>query len=245
MNIGLKLSCTKLFLALSLISCSLNALAEQALTFGYSNLAPFAYYKDGKHQGIELDRTRFLFNRLSIPLVFEELPLKRLYRSLADGSINMMVGSPHVPVLKDKVLWTASKTSSFTIVAVHLPETAKLSGVNDLIGKDIGQLKPYSYPVVGKFIQDKKLNTKSIRTSRAGLGLISKKRLEYFIAYYEDLIRNHSDTLIKYELSELFRVDLHYMVSKKTRNADKIIKRISQEIEEMHKEEKASNASTY
>ena len=203
-----------------------KAKGKSPLTFGCIDFPPFCFMENGQAKGLEIEEAKKVFKVLGIPLKFTELPLKRLYNSVSEGEVDVMIGSPYTPALKGSILWTPKKSYTFSIVAIHLNSVKKIKKLEELKKHSIGWLKPYTFPFVGQYIKDNKIKYYKVGKLESGLKMLESRRLDYFIAYKEELdalgITRNSDLAV----STLHLIDLHFIISKKTPNAKKLLDKI-------------------
>lgn len=211
---------------LSVSVVTVDVSAKTPMHFGCIEFPPFCYSENGEIKGLEIDDAKRIFRKLGIPLRFTLFPLKRLYKLLSSGDVDVIIGSPMAPDLKGAILWTPQTFYTFTIVAVHLKTAKKIEIIDNLRGKNIGWLRPYTFPVVGSYIKENKIEYSEVGNLKGALKMLELKRLDYFLAYKEELEILGALKKGNIGVSELHKIDLHFIVSKKVPNAKDLLDRV-------------------
>jgi len=224
-------SALSLMLSLMLLPLSLPAAQAETLKIGILNLPPAYICKEGKPAGYYTELLEQVVARAGFEYSTQCLPTKRLYMSLANGEIDLFMGLNENQKYNDRIV-----ASEYPIREIHLglyalSQSILPSSQENWVGKRFVVINGYEYS--GLIVELEKLELQ---------GKITIHRANNHKSAMKMLYSNRADLLLDYELAvkgtldnsdspELFRqkisdLGLHFLVSKKTPYAEKVLERL-------------------
>ncbi|MBF0572704.1 MAG: transporter substrate-binding domain-containing protein [Desulfamplus sp.] len=228
-----------------LLSCSIIALPTQKIyaqefEVGLFNFPPFGVVEEGKEpSGILIDYIKPILKRANVTYSIKGYPPKRLYKYLADGETHIALGVKGVPELEGNVLYSNEKITDIDLRVYSRAETPPIKTKEDMIGKRIITIRGYSYGGFIKYIENPA--TKIVADMANGHELAFKKlqaqRADYVLDYSlpsEKALKSINIPGIQsYSISLL---ELFFIVSKKTPDAENLLRKLEQAFIELKKE---------
>ena len=163
--------------------------------------------------------------------VWRPYPTKRVYQNLIDGNIDIYLGplKPAFEGFKESVLHRDFSPVSIELRSFYFGDKPEITKKEDLSGKDVLIIRGYTYGGLVNFILDPKNNVKyrEINSFDQAMQILKKGRADYHLDYRktgEIYLKNNPEPDLKN--STLFSVDLYFMVSKHTPDAEKILESV-------------------
>lgn len=192
---------------------SANALNSSApnhslvISYGSHNGPPFAItHHNVLVGGIIFDIGIALANQLGADVRYQQVPRKRMTRSIQNGDVDMrMIANPQWIKQAEKFIWSAPLFSDRNVVLMRKNDDPPLSvqSLLDLSGKSIGTIYGYYYPKLSPLIQSQRILREDAKTLEANLQKLSTYRIDALI---------DSELLIRYQLQEL-ELEKHFVFS--------------------------------
>jgi len=228
-----------LFIHFFLFINSQNIYADP-LEVGVIDFPPFYVVKSaGPAEGILIDLISKVLKRASIDYVVRDYPSARLYKYIVNGKTHIWMGGKDTPIYKDHIL-----TSKFPVISIEmriytmgdkkLPATKE-----ELIGKKIITMRGYGYSGLITFLENPENNiTLSPSNSHESTFLKLKNgRADYLLNYKHPAEKTlKSLDLVDLKLNSLFKIPIYITVSKKTPNAEKVLRRIEETYQQLRNE---------
>lgn len=224
-----------LFFSISVHSATYK---EEALTVGYVEFPPLSYTNaDGKADGSLIHLATKLLNTSGHQYKFIALPSKRVMAYLPTGVIDLWIG-----------IDTHEKLRDFAIVGKQIISKIKLNIYStniqnkvvlaDLNNKSVIIIRGFNYGGILNYLnnQDNKITTFITNTHHSAFNMLLAKRSPYMIAYEAPVNIELEKQKINLHSSEIFELPLYLTISKKTPNAEALLKRL-EEIFLQHKRE--------
>ncbi|MBF0228407.1 MAG: transporter substrate-binding domain-containing protein [Desulfamplus sp.] len=231
-----------LVICLSLPVTAISGQKSDAQEFevGVFNFPPFAVIEEGKEpSGILIDYIKPILKKCNLTYSIKGYPPKRLYKYLADGETEIALGVKGVPELEGNVLYSNEKITDIDLRVYSRAETPPIKTKEDMHGKRIITIRGYSYGGFIKYIENPA--TKIVADVTNGHELAFKKlqaqRADYVLNYSlpsEKALKSINIPGIQsYSISSL---ELFFIVSKKSPDAENLLKKLEQAFIELKKE---------
>lgn len=187
----------KLLIILTLLLLS-SAFGEDTLfvAYGSHNGEPYILRNDsgGVMGGILKDIADTLSRRLSITVLFQEVPRKRLETALQDGSVHIyMKGSPRWVSDSSRFLWTRPLFHEDNIVLLRKDSDLEIESPKDLKGLRMGTILGYHYNALDSLFAMGFLQRQDVTNLYANIQKLQMKRLDCLV---------DSDIQIYYQLKK-------------------------------------------
>ena len=197
----------------------------------------FVLGKNKQPSGILPDIIRDTLTRAEIDFQFNAYPIKRLYASLVSGEVNLAVGLKGVPVYHQHVLYSRQPITTIEVAVYALSNQKLPSSFAELVGKRVGLIRGYTYSGNRKLFmtEDNLKNITTINTTRNGLVMVEKGRIDYMLAY-----KNSSEAALAERpirgLKNKILSDAHiyFILNKKTQNAAQIMNLINSAFQQIN-----------
>jgi hypothetical protein len=158
-------------------------------------------------------------------------PPKRLYQSVAAGTVNVWLGTKGVPDYDGKVLYSDFSVVDIELCAFSLGITPPARRKEDLAGHIVITIWGYAYAgLIGYLEQpENRITTYVASTHETGFSMLERGRAAYLIDYAlpaSQTLREHPiPGLVK---STLSIIPTYFVVSKATPDAAGVLRRIEQ-----------------
>jgi ABC-type amino acid transport substrate-binding protein len=207
-----------------LLSSSLRA---QDIKAGMLIFPP--YFIDNGDQppsGIYLDIIEKILQQAGLKYHLEIFPAKRLYLNLGNGETDLYLGIKGAPEYKDKVLYSKTSISKIQMRIYATNDTPLPKTKEEINHHKISTIRGYSYGGLVSYFSDPKNNINVALTGEhlASFQMLKKNRVDYAINYKhpsEAVLEKLFIPNIKY--TNFYSVDVFFIVSKSTPNAEKIL----------------------
>ncbi len=224
---------TTLFTLIALVFSSIvQANDRPSLIFGYIEFPPY-YYTDekGKAQGHLIDLANDIAVEAGYGIVYVPLPAKRALLSVATGEIDLWFGLSTIDVYKDHVLISVNPIDRLELRVYSSKAMKTFHDKHDLIGKSVVILRGYSYGGLLDFIEDpaNKIYTMRVTSHEQALKVLATRNIDYMIDYariVESARKKYPFPHLKSRV--LSTLDVHINLSKKTKNAEQVLKRLDE-----------------
>ncbi len=220
----------------------LSALAEQPLIVE-AGFAPPYYTVDGeKVSGILVDMVSRVLDEAGIPFSIKAHPTKRVYRNLINGTGHIFLGplKPEFPDFGTSTLHSSFCPMQLDLRCFMLGQKSPVSDRKSLAGKNVLIRQGYTYGGLANFIRDvqNRVNYYEVASFEEGIRMLQNRRADYFIDYRESA----EIYLKKYPLPDLEHtvlsvVDLYFIVSRKTPDAEKVLARMEAAFRKLKRKE--------
>jgi len=217
-------------------------LEAQEIAIGALNFPPFYLVEDGQEpSGILIDYMKASLDKCSITYSIQGYPAKRLYKYLADGRTNIFLGPKGVPELEGNVLYGNEKITQIDLRIYTRQETPLPKTKEALKGITIITIRGYGYGGLIKFLEDPANHIKLDVTDahKFAFKKLQLKRADYLLDYSVPAETTLKSVIIRgiqnYSISLL---DVFFIVSKKTPDAEKLLKQVEQAFVDLKKEGK-------
>lgn len=232
-------------IALSAVIITNQKLDAQEIQAHVFNFQPFYVVEEGKEpSGILVDAMKAVFEKCNMSYTIKGYPAKRAYVNLAEGKSNIFLGVKGVPELEGNVLYGNEKITKIDLRVYTRKETPLLKTKEELKGKKILTIRGYSYGGFIKYLEDPANNIELDVTDGHELAFkkLQGKRADYLLDYSAPAettlksviipgIQNHSISVL----------DIFIILSKKTPDAENVLKTLEQAFVDLKKEEKLSD----
>ncbi len=214
-----------------------TAVSANELELGICNFPPF--YVVTSHteiSGSKTDILRKVLNMSHVQFTEAGYPPKLLYNNLARGETHFWMGLKNVPIYHDHVLYSSMKTDSiemrvYTRNGIEPPENIK-----KLAGESLIVIRGYSYGGLISYITSPEslIKVDSTNSHKQAFKKLVTERGNYFLTYKlpaEAIIQEEGFRNLRY--STIKKLDLYFVVSKKTPNAVKIMNEMEKSYTEL------------
>ncbi len=197
-----------------------------------ASFAPPYYTVEGENvTGIFGDLMSKVISEAGFSFIWKPYPTKRVYMNLIHGKIDTYLGplKPAFEGFKESVIHSKFSPVSIELRAYYFGEKPEITKKEELSGKNILIIRGYTYGGLVNFILDPKNNVKhrEIESFGQAIKMLKVKRAAYHLDYKktgEIYLESNSEPDLKH--SELFSVDLYFMVSKHNSDAETVLTRI-------------------
>jgi polar amino acid transport system substrate-binding protein len=212
-----------------------ESLHRPPLKAAYVNFPPLTYTDmKGEPAGYYISLTEQVVRQAGYRIDWRELPPARVFLQLKNGEIDLWAGVGDMPRLQESTVETTADLGELTLAAFGFGDLPQNCAFEDLTGSRLILMSGYTY--LGKLDFLKNDGNTDIRYAphhRAGLGMLTRDRGDYFLDYIEPLSVVLADHPVKdLEWCELSRSRLAILVSRKTLNHGIILERLNAVIEE-------------
>ena len=197
-----------------------------------ADVAPPYYIVDGKNvMGFFGDFMAKVVTEAGFELVWMPSSTKRIYRNLAAGQVDVYFGplQPDLDGFDNTVIH--SKLSPFTLElrVYYFGDKPAITKKEDLLDKDIIIESGYTYGGLINYIQDPKnnINHYEVRSFGQAMRMLKMGRYDYHLDYKKTgslYFEKHNEPDLKHSI--LQSVNLYFIVSKKTKDAEQILNRL-------------------
>jgi len=219
-----------IFSSLILLMAFSNSYSEP-LKVGASFAPPYYTVEGENVTGIFGELILKVFSEAGLEFVWKPFPTKRVYKNLINGSIDIYLGplKPSFEGFKESVIHSKFSPVSIELRCFYFGDKPAIAKKEELPGKNILIIRGYTYGGLVNFILEPKNNVKyrEIKSFKQAIKMLKLKRADYHLDYRktgEIYLENNPEPDLKH--STLFSVDLYFMVSKNTSNAETVLTRI-------------------
>ncbi len=198
---------------------------------GVVDFPPFAVIeKSGKYGGIMVDLLEKVLKNARISYKITPFPQKRAFKNLATGDIDIYMGIKGVPAYEGKVLFSQEAVSDIDLRAYCLKGTPLIQTNDQLKGKSVIVIMGYGYGGLIRYLKDpaNRISLDPTTTHVLAFRKLRANRADYVLDY-----RRPATMAIKQEgmaeevdSSTLAKLNIYFIVSKKTPEAQHLMKRL-------------------
>lgn len=197
-----------------------------------ASFSPPYYTVEGENvTGIFGNLISKVFSEAGLDFIWKPYPTKRVYANLINGEIDIYLGplKPAFKGFKQSVIHSKFSPVSIELQCFYFGEKPEITKKEELSGKNILIIRGYTYGGLINFILDAKNNVKyhEIKSFGQAIKMLKIKRSDYHLDYRktgEIYLESNSEPDLKH--STLFSVDLYFMISKHTSDAETVLTRI-------------------
>lgn len=235
----LMLLCTTFVNTQELNGLTLTQLNDKpkTLVLGYIEFPPYTYTnKQGEAEGIELELADKLVSSAGYQFETTSLPATRLIYYLKYGLVDIMIGLDTHPKLNEIALVSKKVLATIKLNTYFIGKKTPITTSQDLVNKKIIIMRGYNYGGLIDFILDKKNNVQyqTTKSHSSGFNMLLSKRADYFLAYQQPSQKSLDKSSIQnLHLTNLSKLPIYLIVSKKTPNAQAVFNRLEQAIDEL------------
>lgn len=206
-------------------SCLHAADTERALTAAFLHFPPMAYVdEDGEPAGTVIQLTNRIAAESGLQITWVNYPIRRIYKGLENGDIDIWPGSQAIPALQDFTLETPSIGVDITLCAFSLEGTAVLENTQALKSSQLVLIRGYTYRAqLDKIFEQSTRKPIVAPDHNAAMLLLQKGRGDYLISYadpIESALANYPQIDSKCDVLDTW--PLVYVVSDRNPDAAKV-----------------------
>lgn len=200
---------------------------------GLVDFPPFATVeKSGRYGGILVELLEKVLKKAEIPYEVTPYPQKRLFNNLATGDTDIYMGIKGVPYYEGKVLFSDVVVTDIDLRAYCLKGTPPVQTRDQLKGKSIIVIMGYGYGGLIRYLTDpeNRISLDPTATHVLAFRKLKAKRAAYVLDY-----RRPAGIAIEKEgmaeavdSSSIARLNIHFIVSKKTPGGEQLMKRMEE-----------------
>ncbi len=236
MNIYSKRVC--LCLVFIILSCSTSF--SETLNVGASFAPPYYTVQDKQVTGIFGELMSQVLSEAGFDVIWKPYPTKRVYINLINGRLDVYLGplKPEFKEFQTSVIHSRFSPVSIELRCFYFGEKSEITKREELSGKSILLIRGYTYGGLINFIHDPENNIHYSETRSFGqaVAMLKSKRADYHLDYRktgEVYLKNTPEPDLKY--STFAHVDLYFIVSKHTPNAETVLTRIENAFRKIYK----------
>jgi ABC-type amino acid transport substrate-binding protein len=209
----------------------------QKIKIGALNFPPF-YIVESKDnvKGYYIDVLKKIFENADLEYEFEGYPPKRLYLGLAEGLIDVWMGTRGVDTYEDKTIFVEEKIADIFLRCFWVENDYAIKTKDDLKNKKIITILGYNYGGFIKFLNDPENNIELDPSPGHEIAFkkLKAKRAKYLLDY-----RLPSESVLQnMEFKGLNRHDLetigiYISISKKSERANEIYEKLKKSVREL------------
>ncbi len=205
------------------------------LQAGYVNFPPLTYTDiNGQPAGHYVAMTEQAARQAGYRLEWKELPVGRVFLQLKHGELDLWPGVGDMPGLQPFTVETTAPIGDLTLAAFGLGSVPEQCEFTDLAGSRLILMSGYTYLGDLDFLKDDgQTRIGYAPNHRAGLGMLTLGRGDYFLDYIEPLSAVLATEPVKdLKWCELRKSRLAIVISRKTLNHRIIIDQLNAVIEQ-------------
>lgn len=204
---------------------------RSTLQAAYVEFAPYIYTdEDGQATGSAKKLSERIAARAGYELQWRALPINRIRLYLKRGDVDLWLGIAGHPDLQEHILETRFPVATVNLSAYHPPHQPVIRDVGELRGKSLILISGYTYlGLLQEVLADPQTKHARAPHHLAGLQMLMMGRGDYLLNYDEPLAQamKKSSTQPLLQRSSLLRREATFLVSRKTREAEIIVKRLN------------------
>ncbi len=231
-------------LVLALITSKLSASNNSftTLNVGIMEFPPYYSCTNGIPGGAYTELIERVLTHSQLAYTIKCYPPKRLYLKLANGEVDLFMGLRQTEEYRDHVL-SSMQTIRNIELRVYAMNPDKLpQSKAEWPGNSFVIIDGYNYGGLINYLEKLKKNNEIILHRSAkhlyALRMLQSKRADLLLDYKEviDELIDDKD-LVNLHSHKIVRLDLHFIVSKKTPAANEILKKMESSYDELQAEE--------
>ncbi len=221
---------------------TLNTSDAQPLQVAYLDFPPLSSCNKNKiEKGILFDQFSLILKQAKFNYVNACYPALRLYKNLINGTSQVWLGIKGVKEHREKVLYSQAplftiELKIFTLAHKDLPKTKE-----EFKNKSFAVIRGFSYAGILDFMEDKanNIHLSSVNSHHSAFEMLRQGRVDYVLDYKSPsntVLKNHPIGQLKSHL--ISQMQLHFVVSKKTPNAQGILNALTKSYTELKKQKR-------
>lgn len=202
----------------------------RTLNAAFLHYPPLAYLdENGEAAGRVIDMTNRIAAQSALKLDWKIYPIKRIYKGLQNGEIDIWPGSQAIPALRDTTLETPSIGIEITLCAFSLEGTPPLDTLEDLSRSQLVLIRGFTYRAQLDGILQQSVRRPIVAPDHsAAMQLLEKGRADYLISYNDPIER----ALLEYpqpgsKCEVIDRWPLVYVISRQATDARDIASKLT------------------
>lgn len=210
---------------------------EKTYHVGVLDFPPFCVIqKTGECSGILVEVIKKVLKHGGISYTFTGMPPKRLYSGLSNGEIDIYLGVKGVPGYAEQVLFSDFAVADIDLQVYSRKGSPVIHSLEQLKGKKILVLMGYGYGGLIRFLKDPK-NGITLDASADHITAFRKLkagRADYVLDYRRPASKAIEEVgLEDVEHGSILKLDVYFIVSKKTPDAEKLMGRMENSYQEL------------
>lgn len=191
--------------------------------------------------GYYIDTLKTIFEHAGLEYTFEGYPPKRLYIGVAEGLVDVWMGTRGVEIYEDKTFYIKEKIADIFLRCFRIGETPEIKTTEDLKGKKVITILGYNYGGLISYFNDPANNIKQDPTSSHELAFKKLKagRAKYLLDYKlpsETVLKDFDIPDLKW--NDLQAIGIYISISKKSERANEIYEKLTKSVSELKKQGK-------
>lgn len=228
-------ACASFFRTLAVAALAAVAVAwgapagAQHLKVAYVEFPPFTHTEGSKPAGSLFEQLDAVAADAGFTYTAQAIPPRRLFQALPDGEFDLFMGVKSAPTFEGTTLVSADPIARIDLHVWGLGEVPAITGKEDLSGLKVIVLSGYSYGGWRVWMDDpaNRVELVEARTAEQAVQLLTGGRapllLQYTLPMEQALGGKAPEGLTSKPISS---VDLFYVVSKKTPDAEGVLSRL-------------------
>lgn len=241
MKTGVSIILSLLIICFS-VMCSYGQEGDFTVKVGFFDFPGVTYVnKDGKPDGLVNDITIKTLENAGLKYTLEKYPTVRFFEYLSTGNMHVFNGLSSIPSVKASCISSTIPLFPLEMRIYYLNGHHPVAVKEDLAGHSVILIRGFTYRDWGAWIRDKKNNVVYFETDShaAAFEMLQRGRAEYLLNYkYIDAEVLSSIKIPGLVIKPLLRVYCYFNVSKKTPNAEEILRKLEKSYSELIKEGK-------
>jgi ABC-type amino acid transport substrate-binding protein len=214
--------------------------SAEKIKIGALHFPPF-YVVESKDSvsGYYIDVLKTIFENAGLEYQFEGYPPKRLYIGVAEGLVDVWMGTRGVAVYEDKTIFVEEKIADIFLRCFSIGDTPEIKTKEDLKGKKIITILGYNY---GGFISYLNDPENKIEQDPASSHELAFKKLKAGRANYLLDYKLPSETIIKdmdipgLKWNDLQTIGIYISISKKSERSNEIYEKLKKSVSDLKKQ---------
>ena len=223
------------------INPSPNRLASP-LVVGYIDFPPLYETINRQPQGILVDVSSEVFDRLDVISKSLPMPTKRLFSSLKTGLVQLWCGI-RIEELQPYV-WTGTvPLHQLTLNLYSVTPQQEITQLHQLEGKSVILLMGYKYGGWGDFIRGKQNKIKyiEVKSHADAVRLLKTRRFDFLLNYQAPMNAELAESAIaNISFHTVDQLDIVFNVSKKTKDGQALLRKLEQTLSQLIQEGKVT-----
>ena len=204
--------------------------AAEPVRLGYVEFPPFTYTdSEGAAQGSLIEMVGKVAADAGVLLAFTGAPADRLFRAIADGSLNLFMGVTSPREFVGTTLVGDSVVARIELDAYAMDETPAVHRPEDLAGRSVIVIKGYSYNGWRPFLEDpaNAIIRLEVDSAEQALSALRGRRGQVLLEYTLPMrLALAGRTLPNLKSTQISVVDAHFVLSKRTPDAAAVLARL-------------------
>ena len=210
---------------------------------GIHHIPPFSVIeKSGAYKGILVEVLENTLKKAGISYTVTPVPQKRMYNDLATGDMDISMGVKGVPAYEGKILFSEFVVTNFDLRVYARKGTALIRNKEEFKGKKVIVILGYGYGGFIRFLKDPANHIAIDPTTTHVLAFrkLMAERADYVLDYHRPASVAIAEEGVAEEVvsHSLSKVNVYFIISKKTPNARKLMKQMEEAYQSLKAEGK-------